>query len=171
VEATLKIWTGKDKCSTPGDTTHLPNTNTSDGSTVDLIKYTQCDRSEIWFYKITGGTHAWPGASGANRDIVASQEIWNFFNRFTLESVAAAEEPLAPGIFNIFPNPASDMLHVVSSEAIETISITDAKGNMVMHSGHLADNPIHLGSLGKGLYYLQATKQNGQITGRSFMKE
>jgi poly(3-hydroxybutyrate) depolymerase len=108
-EAAVNYWLTKDNCSKPGDTTHVPNTNVSDNSTADLIKYSLCNNStEVWFYKIYNGGHTWPGAVASiaglntNRDFNASQEIWNFFNRpFTLPvsaSPAITTQPSATTI-------------------------------------------------------------------------
>lgn len=36
--------------------------------------------NEVWFYKVSGGGHDWPGVWG-NKDINASDEIWKFFKQ------------------------------------------------------------------------------------------
>ena len=36
--------------------------------------------NNVWFYKVEGGGHDWPGAWG-NQDINASEEIWKFFKK------------------------------------------------------------------------------------------
>jgi len=94
VEQTLNVWIMRNHCITPGDTIHMPNICLSDHSTVDLIKYTSCSNgSEIWFYKIYGGGHTWPGGGkqfilmgNKNMDINGSQVVWDFFKRFTLKT-------------------------------------------------------------------------------------
>jgi polyhydroxybutyrate depolymerase len=85
----------------------LPNTDTTDGSTVQLLSYdggTYLDRSgsvrpaEVLLYRIQDGGHNWPGdfspwpgfAVPVNYDISASNEIWKFFSR---HEVAAIPEP------------------------------------------------------------------------------
>ena len=98
-----------------GDTTptivELPNTNTTDGSTVRLISYQggnyldnagNARNAEVLFYRIENGGHNWPGdftewpdfAGTVNRDINASSEIWNFFSRH--EVAAIVEPPRCP---------------------------------------------------------------------------
>jgi len=78
-------------CSTDSVVTELPDVMTADSSTVTLIEYENCDAgTEVLFYRINGGGHAWPGGTDVfpdlnlgqlNLDIKASSEIWNFFQR------------------------------------------------------------------------------------------
>jgi polyhydroxybutyrate depolymerase len=87
--------------------TNLPNTNTTDGSTVQLLSYdggTYLDsagnsrEAEVLLYRINGGGHSWPGdypnwdswALPVNRDFNASEAIWDFFSH---HEVAAIPEP------------------------------------------------------------------------------
>ena len=85
----------------------LPNTNTTDGTTVQLLSYDggnyldqagNARPAEVLLYRIQNGGHNWPGdATGwpgfavpVNYDISASNEIWKFFSR---HEVAAIPEP------------------------------------------------------------------------------
>jgi polyhydroxybutyrate depolymerase len=85
VEQTLSFWIDTNNCVLNQDTINVPNTNTTDGCTAQLIRYRQCDASsEVYFYKIAGGGHTWPGAFAiaagpTNGDFSASTEIWKFF--------------------------------------------------------------------------------------------
>jgi len=79
-------------------TVDLPNTNTTDGSTVRRVSYQGASYmdsagnargAEVLLYRIQNGGHNWPGdstgwpgfAGTVNYDISASSEIWNFFSR------------------------------------------------------------------------------------------
>jgi polyhydroxybutyrate depolymerase len=85
----------------------LPNTNSADGTTVQLLSYDggsyldaagNTRPAEVLLYRIQNGGHNWPGdATGwpgfavpVNYDISASNEIWKFFSR---HEVAAIPEP------------------------------------------------------------------------------
>jgi polyhydroxybutyrate depolymerase len=85
----------------------LPNTDTVDGTTVQLLTYGggnyldaagNTRPAEVLLYRIQDGGHNWPGdATGwpgfavpVNYDISASTEIWNFFSR---HEVAVIPEP------------------------------------------------------------------------------
>jgi polyhydroxybutyrate depolymerase len=91
---------------TPG-IVDLPNTNTTDGSTVQRWTYEggpyidkagNARDADVLLYRVQGGGHNWPGeftdwpgfAGTINRDISASEEIWNFFSG---HEVAAIPEP------------------------------------------------------------------------------
>jgi polyhydroxybutyrate depolymerase len=76
----IDFWTGPGPPATVRTDT-LPDRDPTDGSTVVREHYTlDAGRREYVFYRIVGGGHDWPGASG-NRDIRASAEIWRFFAR------------------------------------------------------------------------------------------
>jgi polyhydroxybutyrate depolymerase len=63
--------------------TMLPNTDPTDGSTVELNRsYSTEHHREVRLYRIIGGGHAWPGAWG-NMDIDATRMIWEFFSLMT----------------------------------------------------------------------------------------
>lgn len=76
----------------------LPNINTTDSSTVQLLTYGNGDmyldteghvrQAEVLLYRVVNGGHNWPGGGypfpPVNRDINASEEIWNFFSRHTV---------------------------------------------------------------------------------------
>ena len=60
----------------------LPNTNTSDGSTVEHHSWNNGDDCvSVEHFKVNNGGHDWPGSFG-NMDIDATEEIWNFVSRF-----------------------------------------------------------------------------------------
>ncbi len=87
--ATPYFWAGQNNCSPDSLVTDLDDVVTSDTSTVTLVEYIDCEENtEVLFYRINGGGHTWPGGGAVpaffgkvNRDINASSEIWNFFNR------------------------------------------------------------------------------------------
>ena len=62
----------------------LPNTNISDGSTVESRVWNNGDNCvRVEELKVIGGDHDWPGSWG-NMDISASDEIWNFVSKFDI---------------------------------------------------------------------------------------
>jgi len=95
----LDFWIGNNGCSLVADTVTLPDVNTRDRCTVEKISYMDCSgESQLIFYKITDGGHAWPGSTSSytwegnkNLDINAGVEILNFFKPF--------ENPLADMAF------------------------------------------------------------------------
>jgi polyhydroxybutyrate depolymerase len=77
----------------------LEDKDPSDGSSIIFERYFSKDnQKEMWFYKIEGGGHTWPGWKAGiswwknpllwyylplgNNDINASEEVWSFFERY-----------------------------------------------------------------------------------------
>lgn len=120
----VQFWVDNNGCSGDPEIIEFPDVNTADGSTVTLERYTDCEAStEIYFYIIEGGGHTWPGGPAAqippgfepffgniNRDINASVEIWNFFNRFTLQTTTVSTLTTSEIDLQVFPNPFSSQL-------------------------------------------------------------
>jgi polyhydroxybutyrate depolymerase len=93
IEQAVNYWKTKNQCQVTLPVINLPNINTTDNSTVTVYEYTNgiCN-SKVKFYKINGGGHTFPGVrvgnittiGETNLDILASQELWDFFNQFEL---------------------------------------------------------------------------------------
>lgn len=65
----------------------VPNTNTSDGSTVDRKTWENGDNCvSVVELKVNNGDHDWPGTFG-NMDIDASQEIWKFVSKHDINGL------------------------------------------------------------------------------------
>ena len=112
-EDVVGAWVENNRCDTVPSVSSLPDTDTTDRSTVELIEYTGCESyvrsnggmevdADVVLYKVIGGGHRWPGGrepppidhpalAPTNHDINASQVIWEFFSQHTLpqRSVAA----------------------------------------------------------------------------------
>lgn len=90
----LNFWADLKGCAAVPDTVMVPDTDTTDSSTVEIITWNDCS-SPLIHHRIVGGGHTWSGGAPlpeflgpVNRDIHASSEIWNFFNRFSLPAPA-----------------------------------------------------------------------------------
>ncbi|MBI1265920.1 MAG: prolyl oligopeptidase family serine peptidase [Cryomorphaceae bacterium] len=86
----ISYWTDFNSCAAP-ITTPLANPNLLDFSNVVKTEYADCDDGvRVWNYLIEGGGHTWPGAfptvvfGNTNQDIDVNEEIWDFFNLFSL---------------------------------------------------------------------------------------
>lgn len=83
IEKVIKFWSDLNLCSKE-EIVNFNDINKSDGSTVELTKKIGKDgKIEVWFYKIIGGGHDWPGwtRNWGNKDINTSSEIWKFFKK------------------------------------------------------------------------------------------
>ncbi len=80
--ATNDLWIESNNLIPTSELTIIPNTNTSDGSTVELYSWFSEDECiELNHYKVIGGGHDWPGTFG-NMDIVAHDIIWEHLSEF-----------------------------------------------------------------------------------------
>ena len=69
----------------------VPNTDTSDGSFIVSEKYINgVNQNEVWYYKVVGGGHDWPGSSG-NMDIEAGEQAWLFFQNYIDNNVVVLD--------------------------------------------------------------------------------
>jgi polyhydroxybutyrate depolymerase len=98
--------------------TQIPNTNNSDGSTVEKRIWENGDNCvAIQELKVINGDHDWPGSSG-NMDIDASEEIWKFLSMYDINGLincGSTDITISSDIdFEIYPNPSSDFLTIKS---------------------------------------------------------
>ncbi|TPV33282.1 T9SS type A sorting domain-containing protein [Paucihalobacter ruber] len=167
-ETTVNFWANTiNNCTSTPMVTSLPNTNTTDGSSVELLNYDCATSEETLLYRIIGGQHAWPSgnanfdiAQNRNLDINASEVISQFF-----------EDPttLSNNDFNnleneilIYPNPVKDFIVVKSTYNLDKIELFNLKGKVIMSY----DQPltsISLESLESGIYLLKIHAENRKI--------
>ena len=102
----------------------LPNTNTSDGSTVERYSWLNGDECvSIEELKIINGGHDWPGSFG-NMDINASEEIWNFVSKYNTS-----------GLINCNSS-SSDEFEIIEKNLIKVTDILGRKtlnNNLQLH--------------------------------------
>jgi polyhydroxybutyrate depolymerase len=148
VPTTISNWVNYNSCPIDPVITDLPDIDTNDNSTVTVSYYGLCDEStEVILYTIINGEHTWPGASFiigvTNQDIKASYEIWNFFNKFTLQgSTGIKEDADKQKIACVFyPNPVHDFVTVELvtdiSEEVD-LRILDMTGKLVLELGNIS---------------------------------
>ena len=87
---TIDYFVEKNGCTTLVEGS-VPNTDTSDGSFIVSEKYTGgVNQNEVWYYKVVGGGHDWPG-SGGNMDIEAGEQAWLFFQNYIDNNVVVLD--------------------------------------------------------------------------------
>jgi polyhydroxybutyrate depolymerase len=177
VEQTLNYWRDTNQCSSVIDTTALPNTSTTDNSTVQLIVNSHCAPfKEVRFYKIANGGHTWPSAfidvptyGNTNRDFNASQEIWNFFNRFSLDNTASIAETATERTVTLYPIPVGNTLNIQTDLRPESAQILDVSGRVL---GSYSEFPsIDVSALSSGMYLLQLQLHNAGSQVYRFIKQ
>jgi poly(3-hydroxybutyrate) depolymerase len=88
----IDFWVLRNGCSADPEITLEPDTDPEDGTRVRKSVYGQCaDGAAVVLYEVKGGGHTWPGGyqylpefliGKTNRDLNASEAIWNFFKTF-----------------------------------------------------------------------------------------
>jgi polyhydroxybutyrate depolymerase len=168
----IGLWVGNNSCATTPQTQLLPDINTQDNSTVEKSVYTPCSTgTEVNLYKVIGGGHQWPGTTSTfgglgaiNRDISASAEIWNFFQRFSCpipssiseldmrEPDFALERDLSTGAVTVRCHGGSKF----------EISMYDLSGKLMIQESAFESWTISGGSTPRGFYLLKAA--SGETT-------
>jgi len=94
-EETLKFWINTNNCTQQIPVDNPPDIVKDDGSYVEIKAFRNpLNGVEVMLYNINGGGHTWPGAvqylpeyiiGKTNRDINASEIIWEFFSKHKKE--------------------------------------------------------------------------------------
>jgi polyhydroxybutyrate depolymerase len=174
VEETVQFFRTLNQCSASADTIALPDLDPNDSSTVERIQWNYCGSgTEVVLYKITGGGHTWPNAyfhyiyGPTNHDLDASQEIWNFFKRFTLNGPAAVEEvPNNPEV-NVYPNPGNGVyqISIGNFQNPLTATVWDVTGKRLSEYGiTLPVTELNLANATTGIYFLRINGKDFSLT-------
>ncbi|MES2555788.1 MAG: T9SS type A sorting domain-containing protein [Bacteroidota bacterium] len=130
-DSLVNFWVSNDQCDITPQHIVIPDSQ-SDGYTVDHYIYSNGqENSEVEFFKVTGADHVWLGPSN---DISYTPEIWKFFNKHQVLLTAGIKEANETGLFTVYPNPASDQLNIVCTDANQQalVSLTDLTGKMIV---------------------------------------
>ena len=93
MDGTLAHWRRVNHLDGPSQAERLPDLDPNDGSTVERVSWVGRSGHEVVGYSVHGGGHTVPGGwqyfaeagiGHTNRDIVAADVIWRFFQRHTL---------------------------------------------------------------------------------------
>ena len=149
--------------------TQIPNTNNSDGSTVEKRIWENGDNCvAIQELKVINGDHDWPGSSG-NMDIDASEEIWKFLSMYDINGLincGSTDITISSEIdFEIYPNPSSDFLTIKSYFKTNlNYSVYSSIGKLVIN-GKLdnLNNIIDIYNLEPQLYILKIDGKSYKI--------
>jgi hypothetical protein len=88
------------------------------------------------------------------------------FPTVTYSSTASLNENVITT--SVYPNPANDVLNIVSSEEIATVSIVGLDGKIVAKSETSA---VNVSELNSGMYIYEVTTVSGKVSRDSFMKK
>ncbi len=165
IQSTIPYWTELNGCSELADTT--VNARGVQGRRWE----NEDGKNHVALISASGGTHEWVETDYVN----ATDLIWEFFE--TGNAIPDVDTPLVvypnPGLgnnnFDIYPNPARDILSIKSSGSLLSfISMYDNTGRLLSgwDTGKLKPEEvfeIDLTSYPKGLYFLQIASSEGVI--------
>lgn len=177
VDDVVNLWVNNNGCPASPITTALPDLNTTDGSTVEQNVFTPCnDSANVILLKVIGGGHQWPGTNSLlgglgtiNRDINASEEIWNFFSGYSCPVTTAISEikndytsiavqNLGDGHYNF------SFLDVQQQDYTITVySITGKSVSTFNLQSPSSSFSIDLGSYAQGVYILSCSNASENI--------
>lgn len=92
----VSFWVDNNGCNTTPTIIYYDNTDPDDGSTVRRDDYSSDNGADVILLTVEGGGHCWPGGwqylgkiiiGETNRDINASEVIWEFFEKHEKEEL------------------------------------------------------------------------------------
>lgn len=159
IESVVDFWVNKNNCNPTPIVTAVPNTNTTDMCTAEHYLYTNgSNGSTVEFFKIQGGGHTWPNApitiGVTNRDIDASVEIWRFFSQYNTNTLLSTADLSDELTFEIYPNPARDLINISTNKIVERIQISDLSGKNTLTLEGQTES-IDISALKPGIYFIK----------------
>jgi polyhydroxybutyrate depolymerase len=160
---TINYFSEKNECTTVVTET-LPDTDFSDGSYVLSEKHLNgINNNEVWYYKVVGGGHDWPGAWG-NMDINAGEEAWLFFQKYISDVLSVPNAAELEKSMRVFPNPASDFIRIETSNEVQLYEVIIYTTLGTKMKARLNNESIDLAHLRPGIYFLMIKTSLGTTT-------
>ncbi|MEO1435176.1 MAG: T9SS type A sorting domain-containing protein [Bacteroidota bacterium] len=180
IDNVINLWRTINTCGDQAESTMIPDTDMTDGSTVEKFLYNDCaDDTEVEYWLVTGGEHTWPGAffdiGVTNQDVEASDEIWNFFQRHPHPGVTTSLEVATQLDVSVYPNPAQRTLFIEGAPVGPLdVRIWNTLGQLVFNQtvDHVGgDLRIDLDQiLTNGVHYLKLDHESGHAN-YTFVKQ
>jgi hypothetical protein len=83
----------------------------------------------------------------------------------------SVEDVLANGL-EVYPNPASDQIHIRAAERIAEISISNVAGEILLNKKLNADEiQLNVSAFDPGYYIIRIKTDEGELFNTSFMKK
>jgi polyhydroxybutyrate depolymerase len=161
IDSIVKKWRVHNGCNPAPVTFSVPDINTSDNCTAVNYKYLNGNSgSAVELYKITGGSHSWPGAANVipntNQDFKASVEIWRFFRQYKLnQMITGIVASTDAHKVKIFPNPSSDQIILEGLDKAD-ISVLSPDGKILLAARDT--DRLNIAQLREGLYFVEIRK-------------
>lgn len=118
--------------------------------------------SKGWVVVRQGNDAGYNGPGGGSVPIAFDNEMWRYLNELECGQVATSEGQSAPEL-HIYPNPASDVWQIQSTELPETVELFDASGRRLLQLSQTRQVPAT--ALPAGHYWIKC-----QFDGKSSVK-
>lgn len=92
-------------------------------------------------------------------------DFTNNLDCFEVNSSSSVEENSLST--SVYPNPANDVLNIVSSEKVASVSIISMDGKVAMTT---SETSVAVGTLNSGMYIYEVTTTSGNVSRNTFMK-
>jgi len=175
VDTTVQYWVDNNNCTNANPVFNFPNTFSTDNSTAELYRYTDCDcNADVYFYKLINGGHTWPGVyiasqasvlGNTNRDIHASEELWDFFDNYSLcQNIVGLNENRIELDLKVYPNPANSVVQIDfgNYQSNFTVFLYTQLGKLISRNEN--ERIITLRHLSNGIYFLTVKTKNGNTS-------
>ncbi|MDX2172612.1 MAG: T9SS type A sorting domain-containing protein [Bacteroidota bacterium] len=177
IDSVVKKWRIHNNCSVSPITFSVPNISMTDNSTAVNYKYIGgTNGSSVELYKVTGGSHSWPGALpvilNTNQDFKASVEIWRFFRQYKLNqfipNVGIINNLNKDNSVLIFPNPASSFILIKSEITTIDFEILNDLGQKIYvdFNKNETSTTIDIRKLPEGIYFLKVNANHNLVSKR-----
>lgn len=165
----LAFWANNNGCDATPVEEELPDLVGTDGSTVTRIEYVNCDEGiDVLHFRVNGGEHTWPSAGipigPTNYDIDASEEIWEFFSRYTLDGLISSTVETNLLEAKLFPNPVGSLLSLQLETDRNQVVVYDALGRLIYQGLHTRNSTLDTRQWPSGVYYLRVQAGDRQGT-------
>jgi polyhydroxybutyrate depolymerase len=149
-EALVETWRNYNGCGTEPTVYYFEDTK-NDGLTFEQYTYkNEGTGNKTVFIKVNNGVHTW--YDGSSNDIDYNTEIYKFFTG--QENVPTDIESNITENFSIYPNPATDIVNIVSQNASE-LAIYNATGKEVKRiRTNEGSTSINISDLPNGMYFI-----------------
>jgi hypothetical protein len=86
----------------------------------------------------------------------------------TISDISSVKET-SMNTFNVYPNPASDLIQWTASEKINAVKIYNAQGQLIVNETAPARGSIDVSALESGIYIVHSTNQSGLVFTKQIM--
>jgi hypothetical protein len=89
-----------------------------------------------------------------------SNDIWKYLNQIICSPATAIHSPENPSSIQVYPNPATDIIHIQTNEPLLNCRLFDLTGRVVLES---TNTLLHTQTLSRGWYHLEITTNSKRV--------